>query len=111
MLVDEIEGDEVTDALIELGGVLEITEQESQAQDLEALADRERFGPVDVAEGLIGEETHCIQNGLASLQEVVQRRVRHPYSRQHATIGAVFQSQAQWPGAQGNGVDRHLDLV
>jgi len=31
MLVDEIEGDEVTDALIERGGVLEITEQESQA--------------------------------------------------------------------------------
>src|SRR6202521_3333344 len=58
MLVDEIEGDEVTDALIERSGVLEIGEQESQAQDLEALADRERFGPVGVAEGLIGEETH-----------------------------------------------------
>src|SRR6266850_387291 len=111
MLVDEIEGDEVTDALIELSGVLEITEQESQAQDLEALADGERFGPVDVAEGLIGEETRCGENGLASLQEVVQRLVRHPYSRQHAAVGAVVQSQAQWPGAQGNGVDRNLGLV
>src|ERR1700724_3546017 len=111
MLVDEIEGDEVTDALIELGGVLEITEQESQAQDLEALADGERFGPVDVAKGLIGEETLCRENGLASLQEVVQRLVRHPYRRQHPTLGAVFQSQAQWPGAQGNGVDRNLDVV
>src|ERR1700738_2759655 len=111
MLVDEIEGDEVTDALIELGGVLEITEQESQAQDLEALADGERFGPVDVAKGLIGEETSCSENGLASLQEVVQRLVRHPYSRQHPTLGAVFQSQAQRPRAQGNGVDRNLDVV
>src|SRR6266480_6579561 len=111
MLVDEIEGDEVSDALIELSGVLEIAEQESQAQDLEALADGERFGPVDVAEGLIGEETLCGENGLASLQEVVQRGVRHPYSRQHATVGAVFQSQAQWPGAQGNAVDRHTYLV
>src|SRR6195256_3076380 len=111
MLVDEIEGDEVTDALIELSGVLEIAEQESQAQDLEALADGERVGPVDVAKGLIGEETLCRENGLASLQEVVERLVRHPYSRQHATLGAVFQSQAQWPGAQGNGVDRNLDLV
>src|SRR5712672_2366420 len=111
MLVDEIEGDDVTDAVIEFGGVLEIAEQESQAQDLEALADGERFGPVDVAQGLIGEETPCIQNGLASLQEVVQRLVRHPYSRQHAAVGAVFQSQAQWPWAQGNGVDRNLDLV
>src|SRR5438309_11323417 len=111
MLVDEIEGDEVTDALIELSGVLEIAEQESQAQDLETLADGERVGPVDVTEGLIGEETLCVQNGLASLQEVVQRGVRHPYSRQHATVGAVFQSQAQWPGAQGNAVDRHTYLV
>src|ERR1700724_528522 len=111
MLVDEIEGDEVADALIERGRVLEIAEQESQAQDLEALADGERFGPVDVAEGLIGEETLCGENGLASLQEVVQRLVRHPYSRQHATLGAVFQSQAQWPGAQGNGVDRNLYLA
>src|SRR5882757_9289733 len=111
MLVDEIEGDEVTDALIERSGVLEITEQESQAQDLEALADGQRFGPVEVAEGLIGEETFCIENGLASLQEVIQRLVRHPYSRQHATVSAVFQSQAQWPGAQGNGVDGNLNLV
>src|SRR5712672_4319131 len=111
MLVDEIEGDDVTDAVIEFGGVLEIAEQESQAQDLEALADGERFGPVDVAEGLIGEETRCGENGLASLQEVVQRLVRHPYSRQHATLGAVFQNQVQSPGTQGNGVDRNLDLV
>src|ERR1700726_1924867 len=111
MLVDEIEGDEVADALIERSRVLEIAEQESQAQDLEALADGERFGPVDVAESLIGEETYGGENRLASLQEVVQRLVRHPYSRQHPTVGAVFQGQAQWPGAQGNGVDGNLDLV
>src|SRR6266850_1056579 len=49
--------------------------------------------------------------GLASLQEVVQRLVLHPYSRQHATLGAVFQSQAQRPGAQGNAVDGNLELV
>src|SRR3954463_13844690 len=35
MLVDEIESREVTDALIEFGGILEIAEQESQAQNLE----------------------------------------------------------------------------
>src|SRR6266849_2560914 len=111
MLVDEIESGEVTDALIELGGAPEIAKQESQAQDLEALADGERVGAVDVAEGLIGEETLGRENGLASLQDVVQRLVRHPYSRQHATVGAVFQSQAQWPGAQGNAVDGNLELV
>src|SRR5262245_22408662 len=57
MLVDEIEGREVADAIIELGGVLEIAEQERQAQYLEALADGERVGPVDIAKSLIGEET------------------------------------------------------
>src|ERR1700738_5193011 len=111
MLVDEIEGDEGADALIERGGVLEIAEQESQAQDLEALADRERFGPVDVAEGLIGEETHGGENRLASLQGGVQALGWYPYRRQHPTVGAVFQGQAQWPGAQGNGVDGNLELV
>src|SRR5205807_1378368 len=111
MLVDEIEGDEVADAVIEPSGVLEITEQESQAQDLESLADGEGLGPVDVAERLIGEETLGREIGLASLQQVVQRLVRHPYRRQHATLGAVFQHEAQWPGAQGNAVDRSRDLV
>src|SRR5436305_14397856 len=51
MLVDEIEGHEVADAFIERGGVLEIAEQESQAQYLEALADGERVGPVEVTKG------------------------------------------------------------
>src|ERR1700745_2362715 len=56
MLVDEIEGHEVADPLIKLGRAFEIAEQESKTQDLEALADGERVGPVDVAEGLIGEK-------------------------------------------------------
>src|SRR6266436_8776883 len=77
MFVDEIEGGEVTDALIELGGALEIAKQESQTQYLEALADGERVGPVDVAKRLIGEETLSRENGLALLQQVVQRLVRH----------------------------------
>src|SRR6266446_7210490 len=69
MLVDEVEGCEVTDALIEFGGILEIAEQESQAQDLEALADGERVGPVDIAKSLVGEETRCRENRLSSLQK------------------------------------------
>jgi len=40
------------------------------------VADGERFGPVDVAEGLIGEEALCGEMGFASLQEVVQRLIR-----------------------------------
>src|SRR3954466_12977596 len=71
MLVDEIEGCEVTDALIELRGILEIAEQERQTQDLQALADSERVGSVDIAKSLIGEETRCRENGLASLQKVI----------------------------------------
>src|SRR6266480_149507 len=111
MLVDEIEGDEVTNALIELCRALEITKQESQAQDLETLADGKCFGAVDVAEGLIGEEALRGENGLASLEEVVQRLVRHPHGRQHATLGTVLQGQSQWPRAQSNAIDRDLYLV
>src|SRR6516165_3371364 len=50
MLADEIEGDEVADPSIKLGRAFEVAEQESKAQDLEALADGERVGPVDIAE-------------------------------------------------------------
>src|SRR2546430_3153827 len=66
MLVDEIEGDEVADAVIEPGGVLEITEQESQAQDLEALADGKRLRAVDVSEGRIREWRLGEEIGLAT---------------------------------------------
>src|SRR3954451_10114527 len=85
MLVDEIEGREITDALIKLGGILEIAEQESQAQDLEPLADGEPVGPVDIAKRLVGEETRSRENRLSSPEDVVQRRVPHPYRRQYAT--------------------------
>src|SRR5258708_19575494 len=37
MLVDEIEGDEITDAVIDRLGVLEIPEQQTQAHDLTPL--------------------------------------------------------------------------
>src|SRR5256885_15449705 len=36
VLIDEIEGCKIADALVERSGVLEIAEQERQAQDLEA---------------------------------------------------------------------------
>src|SRR5262245_64140197 len=84
MLVDEIEGDEVADPVIERGRAFEIAEQKSQAQDLEALADGERVGPVDVAKGLIGEEALRVENGLASLQELVERLI-HDRSEEHTS--------------------------
>src|SRR6266496_5199122 len=56
VLIDEIEGCKVADAHIERSGVLEIAEQESKTEDLEALADGEGVGPVEVAKGLVGEE-------------------------------------------------------
>src|SRR5438552_10567611 len=91
MFVDEIEGDKVADTFIKLGRAFEIAEQESKTQDFEALADGERVGPVDIAEVLVGEEALRGEYGLASLQKIVQRLVRHPYSRQYSTIGTVLQ--------------------
>src|SRR5256886_14694650 len=77
MLVDEIEGDEVTDALIELSGVLEIAEQESQAQDLETLADGERVGTADVTDGITGAGTLIGSNGPRSRQMALQQWIRY----------------------------------
>src|ERR1700756_1894948 len=106
MLVYEIEGDEVADTIIKLGRASEVAEQESEAQDFQALANGQGVGPVDVAERLIGEEALCGEYGLASLQKGVQRLVGNPYSRQYPTIGAVLQGEAQRPRAQGYGVNR-----
>src|SRR3984957_13309807 len=92
MFVDEIEGDEVADTFIKLSRVFEITERERKAQDLEALGDGERVGPVDIAEGRVGEEALRGEYGLASLQKIVQRLVCHPYGRQYSTVGTVQQS-------------------
>src|SRR5262249_38394297 len=91
VLVDEIEADEAADPLIERAPAFEIAEQKSQAQDREALTEGACVGPVDVAKGLIGEEALRVENGLASLQEAVERLIGYPYGRQHATIGAVLQ--------------------
>ena len=69
MLSDEIESNEITDPGIKFGRAFEVAEQESKAQDLETLADGERIGPIDVAEGLIGEEALRGKYRLAPLKK------------------------------------------
>jgi hypothetical protein len=91
MLSDEIEGNEITDPGIKFGRAFEVAEQESKAQDLETLADGERIGPIDVAEGLIGEEALRGKYRLAPLQKVLQRLVRHPYGRQYSTVSTILE--------------------
>ena len=91
MLADEIEGNEITAPGINFGRAFEVAEQESKAQDLETLADGERIGPIDVAEGLIGEEALCGKYRLAPLQKVLQRLVRHPYGRQYSTVSTILE--------------------
>ena len=52
----QIEGHQVADPLVELGGSAQIGEQEGQAGDLQSLVDIERVGPIDVAKRLVGQE-------------------------------------------------------
>lgn len=111
MLIDEIEGHEVADPLLELRRSFEVAEQKGQAQDLEALADGERVRPVDVAEGLIGEKPLRCEHGLATPEEPVQCLVHHPDGRQYAAFSAVFESQVERPRAQAQSVDRNRCLV
>ena len=56
MLLHQIEGDQIAHAIIEFRRALEVAEQESQADDLETLVDGERVRPVEIAEGLIGQQ-------------------------------------------------------
>ena len=55
MAAHEIEGDEIADPVVKLGRALQVGEQESEAGDLEALLDVERFGAIEVAKRLVGE--------------------------------------------------------
>src|SRR5436309_10276180 len=54
---------------------------------LQALADRQRVGAVDIAKGLVGEETRCGEHRLAPRQDVVERLVRHPNRRPRVAGG------------------------
>ena len=96
-------GNQVADALVEIGGPLQIGEQEGKARDLEPLVDVERVGAVDVAKRLVGEQALRRQERFALAEEVMHLVSRDPHGRQHAHVGAVLEDETKRPGP-------HLDL-
>ena len=98
MRADEIIGGEITDALVELGRALEVGEQECQRQDLQALVDFERIGPVEIAEGLVGEQALGGQKRAAAAENARQILARRSRPRQRARVGLIFQRDAQRTG-------------
>ena len=74
----QVEGRQIADAVVELGGALEVGEQEGQAGDLEALVDVQRAGAVDVEERLVREQALGRQERLAPAEQLVERVARDP---------------------------------
>ena len=111
MRAHQVVGDEVADALVELGRAFEIGEQEGQAGDLQALVDVERVGPVDVAERLVGEQALGGQERPALAEQVVELVPRDPHAGQHPRVGAVLERDSQRPRAHRKGRVRRAHFV
>ena len=99
----QIEGRQIADAVVELGGALEVGEQKRQAGDLEALVHVQRAGAVDVEERLVGEQALGRQKRPAPPEELVERVARDPQGRQHPHLGSILNREAQRPGTQRDG--------
>src|SRR5260370_6712797 len=111
MRSDEVEGDQIPNRFVELGGTSEVGEQERQAGDLEALVEIDRVGAVEIGKNLVGQQPLCAEERLAPAQELTEPVGRYPPPRQYARVGAVFERQAQRPGAQLDRLRRWAYLV
>ena len=110
MRLHEVERDEVADPLVERGRALQVGEQEGEAGDLQALVDVERVGPVDVAEGLVGEQALRGQERLAPAEQLVQRVAGDPHGRAARGASVRFSSgKAKRPGPQLERAGRRMD--
>src|SRR5258708_37730657 len=100
MRSDEVEGDQIPNPFVELGGTSEVGEQERQTGDLQALVDIDRVGAVEIAKNLVCQQPLCAQERLAPAQDLSELVRRYPQPRQYARVCAVFKRQAQRPWAQ-----------
>ena len=72
-------GHEIADAFVELRRAPQIREQEGEAGDLQALIDVQRFGAIEIAEGLVGEQPLCRQERPPLLEHIMQLVAGHPH--------------------------------
>ena len=111
MRPDEIEGDQVAHPLVELGGASEVSEQERQTGDLEALIDVDHVGAIEIAKYLVGQQPLCAEEGFAPAQQLIEPFRRYPQPWQHAGVSAVFEREAQRPRAQLDRLGRRAHPV
>src|SRR6185437_1790144 len=76
MLLHEREGIEVADAIVESRRPLDVSEQQRDVLDADALARSDHLGPEEVAEGLGGEQTLAGQE-----RQKLDRRLADLYAR------------------------------
>src|SRR5260370_37326699 len=111
MRSDEVEGGQIPNPFVELGGTSEVGEQERQTGDLQALVDIDRVGAVEITKHLVCQQPLCTQERLAPAQELTEPVRRHPQPRQYARVGAIFERQAQRPRAQLDRLRRRTYLI
>src|ERR1700687_4438745 len=90
MRPDQIERREIADPLVQLGRAFEIGEQKGQAGDFQSLMRVDRVGTINVAEGLVGQQTLGGQERPPVSEQFVQRIAGNPDGRQYPRLGAVF---------------------
>ena len=67
----QIECGKVTDALVERGRASQVSKEEGEAGDLEALVDVKCVGPIDVPETLVRQDTFRREKSSPATQQVV----------------------------------------
>jgi hypothetical protein len=72
VLTHKIIGHQITDPLAERSRAFQVREQERQTGDLKPLIYVEGVGPIDVPEGLIGQEPFSGQERAAASEQMVQ---------------------------------------
>src|SRR5260370_27905921 len=111
MRSDEVEGDQIPNPFVELGGTSEVGEQERQTGDLQARVDIDRVGAVEIAKNLVCQQSLCAQERLAPAQELTEPVRRYPQPRQYARVGPIFERPRHRPRAQLDRLRRRTSLT
>src|SRR5262245_28486193 len=107
----QVVGNEITDAVVKLGGPFEICKQKREAGQLQPLIDVERLSSIDVAEYLVGQKLFRCEKWLSLTKHMMKRFAGDPDRRQGAHIGLIFEREPQRPWAHFSRHSGRLDFV
>jgi len=106
----QIVGNQISNALVEFGGALEVGKQEGETRDLEALIYVKRIGAINIAECLVGQETFRRQERPTFAEEIVKLVAGHPDTGERGYYRSVLQRNLQRAWSHLNGLGRRVIL-